>query len=90
MQVSSTVCANHPDRPAMAKCMACDKRICQTCSTEWDGIHYCVTCLQQRRRGGEERAGLAAWLVLLATVAVLYAAVHGVRLLVAQFWGAIS
>lgn len=90
MQVPSTVCSNHPERPAMAKCMACDKRICQTCSTVWDGIHYCVECLAQRRQGSDRQARLLPWLFLLSSVAALYLALHGLRLVVVQIWGALS
>lgn len=88
-QPSNTACANHPERPAMAMCMACRKRICQTCSTEWDGIHFCVDCLAEQRREASQGHSVVPWLSLLAALFALYWMVHGGRLLMAQVWGGI-
>jgi hypothetical protein len=55
-------CANHPETHAVARCVSCRKQICHPCSTRWEGINYCVSCLQHRagRSGGP---GDAAWAV---------------------------
>jgi hypothetical protein len=64
-------CADHPDRPAHARCMSCRKVLCDECATTWDGIHHCSRCLHAR--GTSVRAD-SAWLsaiVLAALVAAL-------------------
>ena len=71
----------------MAMCMSCHKRICQTCSTEWEGIHNCVECLASRRRQDAAGSPVLSWLLLLVSVGLLYATLHGTRVLVAQVWG---
>ena len=38
-------CAEHPDRHAHAFCMSCRKALCQECTTQWEGIHYCRACV---------------------------------------------
>lgn len=74
----------------MAMCMTCRKRICQTCSTEWDGIHNCTDCLALRRRQETSARPLLSWILLLTSLGVLYATLHGTRVLVAQVWGTFS
>jgi B-box zinc finger protein len=71
------VCANHPDRPAHAVCMACRKAVCGECATEWDGINYCVSCLAAQRRAGRgTRSTLGALSLALASVLLFGAAVR--------------
>jgi hypothetical protein len=65
MPAARRVCAHHPDRAGHAACMACRRVVCQECATTWDGIHYCVACLAERRRTAEGR-GSWAGLALLA------------------------
>lgn len=50
-----THCFFHPDRPALAICVSCRKPICQSCSTLWEGMHHCATCLALRRSAVVER-----------------------------------
>lgn len=42
-------CFYHPDRQALAVCVSCRKPICQSCSTLWEGMHHCASCLAGRR-----------------------------------------
>ena len=67
-------CAHHPDRPGHATCMACRRVVCQECATTWDGIHYCVDCLAQRRRAAEGRTSWAGLIVVGLACVLLLAA----------------
>jgi hypothetical protein len=71
--VAPLTCHQHPDRPAMALCVACGKRICPACATPWEGRQYCVSCLAARSTatGGDRTAwGWAA--LALAGCALLW------------------
>lgn len=81
------VCANHPQRPALALCMACGQRFCQECVTPWEGIHYCAPCLGKRRAGGRERRRILGWLPMLLAAALLFVLANELRVLVAANFG---
>jgi hypothetical protein len=81
------VCANHPERPALALCMACGRRLCQECATPWEGIHFCAACLAARRGSGRERGRLLAWLPPLAVAALLFLAAKELRVVLAVLLG---
>lgn len=81
------VCANHPERPALALCMACGRRLCQECATPWEGIHFCAACLAARRGSGRERRRLLAWLPMLLAAALLFLLANELRVFVAVALG---
>ena len=65
-------CSYHPDRPALALCVSCQRPLCQSCSTLWDGMHHCATCLAQRRAAVVERGtGWRTAMLGLVTLALL-------------------
>ena len=66
-----SACANHPERPGRALCMACRKVVCEECATQWDGINYCVACLSRRRSSASGRSAVLPWLAWGATAVVL-------------------
>ena len=76
-------CRNHPDRPAVAICVSCGKPVCAACSTRWEGMHHCISCLAARRaaagdRGAVLRAvGMALLALALAAGVTLLRAVAG-------------
>lgn len=39
--ISQSVCLNHPDTPAVIRCAACGKPICEQCIVELNGSKYC-------------------------------------------------
>lgn len=78
---SPQLCANHPDRPAWALCMACHKRICQECATQWDGINYCTSCLEQRRGAPRERSAVGSWLLVSGMAVLLFVAAYKLRVI---------
>lgn len=68
-------CFHHPDRPALAICVSCRRPLCQSCSTLWEGIHLCVSCLAERRRAATRSgAGFRTAAVGLAALGLLLAA----------------
>lgn len=70
-----TRCFFHPDRPAVAICVSCQRPICTSCSTLWEGIHCCIDCLAARRaatgRRGVRLRTVGVLLAFLALLAVL-------------------
>jgi B-box zinc finger len=70
--VALTRCFAHPDRPAVAVCMSCQRPVCASCSTLWEGIHCCVDCLAARRAAaGRRGVRLRTAGVILAALALL-------------------
>ncbi len=51
-EVSQSVCLNHPNQPAVARCTSCRKPVCAACVVKQDGKDYCSTqCAQNAVRG---------------------------------------
>ena len=40
-KLNGSVCLNHPDTPAVARCAVCRKPICADCVKESGGVKYC-------------------------------------------------
>jgi hypothetical protein len=71
-------CAAHPDTPATGSCTACNKNLCNVCSTyELDGAAYCERC---GRAHEDESHALSSG--LLALVAVGYLATLAIGIVV--------
>lgn len=41
-------CHYHPDRPGLGVCVECRRVICSECSTQFEGINRCASCLEAR------------------------------------------
>ncbi|MCU0241189.1 MAG: B-box zinc finger protein [Vicinamibacteria bacterium] len=65
-------CVHHEGRNAHALCMSCRQPICQECTTEWDGINYCVTCLGRKRAAKRSGRSPFGWLALLIVATLLF------------------
>lgn len=39
-------CSHHLGRSAIAVCVSCRRAICAECTTQFDGIHRCTSCLE--------------------------------------------
>ena len=73
----AATCAFHQDRPGRAVCMACRRVVCEECSTEWEGIHYCPPCLARRgRQAVPRRKAPAVLLLLLGSTLLLFVNAH--------------
>jgi hypothetical protein len=58
----------------MAICVSCQRPVCASCSTLWEGIHCCVDCLAARRAATGRRGDrLRTVGVILASLALLAA-----------------
>ncbi|MEM8962093.1 MAG: B-box zinc finger protein [Acidobacteriota bacterium] len=68
----STRCIHHPDRPAYARCMSCDKHFCQACVTTWEGIFYCAECLAAKREASVETIPIFGWVMVTVLVIGLW------------------
>jgi len=77
--VAPLTCANHPDRPAMAICVSCHKRICAACATPWEGIQYCASCLAARRAVPRQAHARWGWAGLALAAAALLLALTWLR-----------
>jgi hypothetical protein len=70
----ATRCFNHPGRPAVAICVSCGKAVCASCSTPWEGMHHCISCLAARRAAaGDRRAAVRSIAVAILAVAAAVA-----------------
>ncbi len=48
MSLGSGRCHYHPDRAGLGICVECRNVICTECTTQFEGINRCATCLQKR------------------------------------------
>jgi len=59
MAIRKTMCANHPDRPAIGVCVMTHQPICAECSTRYEGVNYSkegLRLLQEQRAQEARRA----------------------------------
>ena len=47
-QVVKSICFNHPQREAAAKCVSCGHAFCRECVTPVDRRMFCATCLREK------------------------------------------
>ena len=82
--MSGSVCINHPDQAAVARCVTCSKPVCAKCVTKADGHTFCSgTCRDNRAKfqaGYKPKedgvlAGLMSYVKLLVALAVIAAIV---------------
>ena len=53
-EVLTSVCPNHPDTPAVARCAVCGKPVCEKCLVIRNGVQYCsaqCASLAESRKG---------------------------------------
>ena len=78
-------CHYHPERAGLGVCVECRRVICRECTTQFEGINRCASCLDQRLKaleGPGERREWTVGNVVLALVGM--GLVWGGILLVAQ------
>jgi hypothetical protein len=79
-------CHYHPDRAGLGICVECRRVICRECTTQFEGINRCASCLEKRLKvlaGPTERRDWSVGNVLLALLSA--AIVYGsIRLLIAM------
>ena len=53
--ISESVCLNHPDTPAAARCATCGKPVCARCIVERNGSGYCSAKCADSAADSEQR-----------------------------------
>lgn len=78
-------CHYHPERPGLGICVECRRVICRECTTQFEGINRCASCLGQRLQALERSTERREWSVGSVGLALVGAAgVYGVVLLLAR------
>ena len=85
MSIGSGRCHYHPERAGLGICVECRHVICRECTTQFEGINRCASCLSKRLAAAKvvkERRDWSFGNVFLALVAA--GALFGVVLLAAK------
>jgi hypothetical protein len=48
MSLGTGRCYEHPDRAGLGICVECRRVICSECTTQFEGVNRCASCLQAR------------------------------------------
>lgn len=76
-------CHYHPDRAGLGICVECRRVICRECTTQFEGINRCASCLEKRLKVLEGPAARSDWSFGNVTLALLSLGIFygGLRLL---------
>ena len=78
-------CHYHPERPGLGICVECRRVICRECTTQFEGINRCASCLARRLKALESPAERREWTVGHVLLALVGATgVYGVVFLLAR------
>ena len=64
-------CGGHADRAAAALCVTCRRPLCSECTTTWDGMHLCRSCLGKMSTGPKTGSRVLPVASLLLALALL-------------------
>ncbi len=79
-------CHYHPTRPGIGICVECRQVICADCSTQFEGINRCASCLGKMSRAASEVADRSDWSAgRILTLALVFALLTGASRLVASW-----
>ncbi|MBL8938667.1 MAG: hypothetical protein JNM69_29125 [Archangium sp.] len=89
MSLGSGRCHYHPDRAGLGICVECRNVICVECTTQFEGINRCATCLGKRLAKARQLIARNDWSignVLLAAmcVVVVFGGLYGLAALLAR------
>lgn len=78
MAIKRDYCMNHPDRPAIGRCVITRNPICAECSTTYDGVNYSREGLEILRRSriaptGDHWLRQNLWLLIFTLLSPLVA-----------------
>ena len=73
MSLGSGRCNYHPERAGIGICVECRSVICVECTTQFEGINRCATCLQKRLAAAQKLAERQDWSLGSVTLALLAA-----------------
>ncbi len=82
-------CHYHPERAGLGVCVECRRVICRECTTQFEGINRCASCLAQRLQALEGPGERREWTVgnvvfALMSVALVWAGIAFVASAVAS------
>ncbi|MCK8496207.1 hypothetical protein OWM54_05685 [Myxococcus sp. MISCRS1] len=63
-------CHYHPERAGLGVCVECRRVICRECTTQFEGINRCASCLGRRLQALEGPAERREWTVGSGLLAV--------------------
>lgn len=89
MSLGSGRCFDHPDRPGLGICVECRKVICSECTTQFEGINRCASCLRARLAKLEQLERRQDWslggvALALLSLTALYLSFFGLAALLAS------
>lgn len=89
MSLGSGRCHYHPERAGLGICVECRNVICIECTTQFEGINRCATCLNTRLARAKRVVARRDWsaggvLLALLALAVLYGGFLGVAKLLSS------
>ncbi|NVJ24964.1 MULTISPECIES: hypothetical protein [Myxococcus] len=64
-------CHYHPERAGLGICVECRRVICRECTTQFEGINRCASCLGQRLKALEGPGERREWTVANGLLAVV-------------------
>ncbi|MHA7632605.1 hypothetical protein [Corallococcus sp. M7] len=64
-------CHYHPDRADLGVCVECRRVICRECTTQFEGINRCASCLEKRRQALEGPPPRREWSVAHVVLALV-------------------
>ncbi|HLL83966.1 MAG TPA: hypothetical protein VK420_14980 [Longimicrobium sp.] len=82
-------CHYHPERAGLGICIECRHVICQECTTQFDGINRCASCLGRRLAKSRALPTRREWsagsvFLALASFLLVWGALYGVFNLVGR------
>ncbi|MCA2980505.1 MAG: hypothetical protein INH41_28895 [Myxococcaceae bacterium] len=89
MSLGSGRCHYHPDRSGLGICVECRNVICVECTTQFEGINRCATCLGRRLQQARQALTRDDWSfgnLFLAAVCLLavFGGLYGLAALLAD------
>jgi hypothetical protein len=83
-------CHYHPERVGLGVCVECRRVICRECTTQFEGINRCASCLDKRLKALEGAAARNDWSAGHVGLALLsVGVVYGGVLLIAKLMAAL-
>lgn len=61
MSIGSGRCHYHPERPGLGICVECRHVICRECTTQFEGINRCASCLSKRHQATRQVKEREEW-----------------------------
>jgi hypothetical protein len=71
MSLGSGRCHYHPERAGLGICVECRNVICTECTTQFEGINRCASCLNARLQKARQLVARQDWSVGGVLLAVL-------------------